>query len=84
MPINRMPPRSFATNLKDGDKVRPGAPVPVRGIAFGGDCGVKNVDVSIDGAARIGARPSSDRTRALTAFADGGRKSRRRLGRFRA
>jgi hypothetical protein len=35
--------------LKDGDKVHPGAPVPVRGIAFGGDCGVKNVDFSIDG-----------------------------------
>ena len=41
VPINRMLPRSFATNLKDGDKVRPRAPIPVRGIAFGGDCGVK-------------------------------------------
>ncbi|SEF10275.1 DMSO/TMAO reductase YedYZ, molybdopterin-dependent catalytic subunit [Rhizobiales bacterium GAS191] len=49
VPINRMVPRSFVTNLRDGDKVGRGAPVPVRGIAFGGDCGVKGLDVSIDG-----------------------------------
>jgi DMSO/TMAO reductase YedYZ molybdopterin-dependent catalytic subunit len=49
VPINRMVPRSFVTNLKDGDQVRPGAPVLVRGIAFGGDCGVKTVDFSTDG-----------------------------------
>lgn len=55
VPINRMAPRSFVTNLKDGDKVRPGATVPVRGIAFGGDRGVKTVDVSIDGAANWSA-----------------------------
>jgi DMSO/TMAO reductase YedYZ molybdopterin-dependent catalytic subunit len=55
VPINRMLPRSFATNLKDGDKVRPGAPVPVRGIAFGGDCGVKKLDLSIDGGANWSA-----------------------------
>jgi DMSO/TMAO reductase YedYZ molybdopterin-dependent catalytic subunit len=51
IPISRMLPRSFATNLKDGDKVRPGALIPVRGLAFGGDCGVKNVDLSVDGGA---------------------------------
>jgi DMSO/TMAO reductase YedYZ molybdopterin-dependent catalytic subunit len=51
VPINRMPPRSFPTNLKDGDKVRPDAPIPLRGVAFGGDCGVKNVDLSVDGGA---------------------------------
>jgi DMSO/TMAO reductase YedYZ molybdopterin-dependent catalytic subunit len=55
VPINRMLPRSFATNLKDGDKVRPGAPIPVRGIAFGGDCGVKKLDLSIDGGANWNA-----------------------------
>jgi DMSO/TMAO reductase YedYZ molybdopterin-dependent catalytic subunit len=55
VPINRMLPRSFATNLKDGDKVRPGAPIPVRGIAFGGDCGVKKLDLSIDGGANWSA-----------------------------
>jgi hypothetical protein len=46
-----MTPRSFPTNLKDGDKVGPAAPVPLRGIAFGGDRGVKNVDLSVDGGA---------------------------------
>jgi DMSO/TMAO reductase YedYZ molybdopterin-dependent catalytic subunit len=51
VPINRMVPRSFITNLKDGDEIHPGAPVSVRGIAFGGDCGVKNVDLSLDGGA---------------------------------
>jgi len=51
VPINSMVPRSFITNLKDGDKIQPGAPVSVRGIAFGGDCGVKSVDLSIDGGA---------------------------------
>jgi DMSO/TMAO reductase YedYZ molybdopterin-dependent catalytic subunit len=55
VPINRMPPRAFATNLKDGDKVRPGAPVPVRGIAIGGDCGVKHISVSIDDGANWSA-----------------------------
>ena len=39
VPINRMVPRSFITNLTDGTRVQPGAAVPVRGIAFGGDCG---------------------------------------------
>ena len=49
VPINRMVPRSFITNLAPGATVRPGAPVPVRGIAMGGDCGVARVDVSDDG-----------------------------------
>ncbi|MDE2268329.1 MAG: molybdopterin-dependent oxidoreductase [Thiomonas sp.] len=49
VPINRMVPRSFITNLKDGASVGAGRPELVRGIAFGGDTGVKAVDVSIDG-----------------------------------
>jgi len=49
VPINKMVPRSFITNLRSGNKVDVGAPVPIRGIAFGGDCGVAKVDVSIDG-----------------------------------
>ncbi|WP_412760112.1 molybdopterin-dependent oxidoreductase [Methylobacterium guangdongense] len=49
VPINRMVPRSFVTNLQDGAKVAAGAPVAVRGIAFGGDCGVRAVDISSDG-----------------------------------
>jgi DMSO/TMAO reductase YedYZ molybdopterin-dependent catalytic subunit len=48
VPINRMVPRSFVTNLKDGDAVRRGELLNVRGIAFGGDTGVAKVLVSAD------------------------------------
>lgn len=47
--ITTMVPRSFVTNLQSGAKVEAGAPLAVRGIAFGGDCGVARVDISIDG-----------------------------------
>ena len=50
-PINRMAPRSFFTNVTSATKVQAGAPVPLRGIAFGGDCGVAAVDVSFDAGA---------------------------------
>jgi DMSO/TMAO reductase YedYZ molybdopterin-dependent catalytic subunit len=49
VPINRMAPRSFFTNLANGATVKAGAPAPVRGIAFGGDCGVAQVELSDDG-----------------------------------
>ncbi len=49
VPINRMVPRSFVTNLRDGAKVAPGPEVALRGIAFGGDCGVARVEISTDG-----------------------------------
>lgn len=49
VPINKMNPRSFITNLKAGAKIHAGKPNLVRGIAFGGDTGVKRVDVSADG-----------------------------------
>jgi len=48
VPINRMVPRSFITNIKSGETVQAGAPALVRGIAFGGDTGVGRVDLSID------------------------------------
>src|SRR5580693_6534662 len=48
VPINRMVPRSFVTNLPSGSAVRVEMPVVFRGIAFGGDCGVAKVDVSTD------------------------------------
>lgn len=48
VPINRMVPRSFVTNLKAGDTVKAGTAVAVRGIAFGGDTGVAKVELSID------------------------------------
>ncbi|MGH1573170.1 molybdopterin-dependent oxidoreductase [Methylobacterium sp. P31] len=51
VPINRMVPRAFVTNLRDGAKVTAGVPVAVRGIAFGGDCGVRTVAMSGDGGA---------------------------------
>lgn len=49
VPINRMPPRSFITNVVDGS-VRKWTPsMAVGGIAFGGDAGVRGVEVSGDG-----------------------------------
>jgi DMSO/TMAO reductase YedYZ molybdopterin-dependent catalytic subunit len=48
IPINRMIPRSFVTNLASGSAMKTAAPVALRGIAFGGDCAVAQVDVSID------------------------------------
>jgi len=49
VPINRMVPRSFVTNLKDGAALKAAAAALVRGIAFGGSTGVKAVDISFDG-----------------------------------
>jgi hypothetical protein len=51
VPINRMVPRSFITNLRDNAAVRRDVPIKVRGIAFGGDTGIKNVAFSADGGA---------------------------------
>jgi DMSO/TMAO reductase YedYZ molybdopterin-dependent catalytic subunit len=49
VPINRLVPRSFFTNVTNDTILKSGAPVPVRGIAFGGDCGVSRVELSVDG-----------------------------------
>ena len=51
VPINKMVPRSFITNLVDGATLKAGAKTLVRGIAFGGSTGVKSVELSIDGGA---------------------------------
>jgi DMSO/TMAO reductase YedYZ molybdopterin-dependent catalytic subunit len=48
VPINRMVPRSFVTNLTSGSAVRAEMPVMFRGIALGGDCGVAKVEISTD------------------------------------
>jgi DMSO/TMAO reductase YedYZ molybdopterin-dependent catalytic subunit len=48
VPVSRMVPRSFFTNVTDTTTVKSGATVPVRGIAFGGDCGVAQVELSAD------------------------------------
>src|SRR5579859_7529791 len=47
--VTRNVPRSFITNISAGDKLPVGKPSEARGIAFGGDCGVSRVDLSIDG-----------------------------------
>jgi hypothetical protein len=49
VPINRMLPRSFFTNVSADASFPAGAKVPVRGIAFGGHTGVAKVEVSPDG-----------------------------------
>jgi DMSO/TMAO reductase YedYZ molybdopterin-dependent catalytic subunit len=49
VPITRMVPRSFVTNLKDGAPLKAGTKTLVRGIAFGGDTGVKSVELSVNG-----------------------------------
>ena len=49
VPINKMGPRSFITNIKSGEAVPANASTLVRGIAFGGDTGVARVDLSTDG-----------------------------------
>src|SRR5882757_3671182 len=49
VPISRMLPRSFITNIKPGDMMPAGAPALARGIALGGDSGVLKVDFSSDG-----------------------------------
>ncbi|MGF6633235.1 DMSO/TMAO reductase YedYZ molybdopterin-dependent catalytic subunit [Paraburkholderia sp. MM5496-R1] len=49
VPINRMVPRSFFTNLGDGSVLPVMRTQTVRGIAFGGDAGVQRVMFSSDG-----------------------------------
>ncbi len=51
VPISRMVPRSFITNLADGAVIVLGRAQTVRGIAFGGDTGVRRVLFSHDGGA---------------------------------
>jgi DMSO/TMAO reductase YedYZ molybdopterin-dependent catalytic subunit len=49
IPINRMVPRSFFTNLAAGASIPANTNAPARGIAFGGDTGVAKVELSLDG-----------------------------------
>jgi DMSO/TMAO reductase YedYZ molybdopterin-dependent catalytic subunit len=48
IPINRFNVRSFITNLSNGAKVKSGSTL-LKGIAFDGGKGIKDVSVSIDG-----------------------------------
>jgi DMSO/TMAO reductase YedYZ molybdopterin-dependent catalytic subunit len=52
IPINRMLPRSFFTNVQDGATFKVGETTTVRGIAFGGDTGVAKLMFSADGGGR--------------------------------
>lgn len=49
IPINRFDVRSFITNLDDGARLTAGKDVLVRGIAFDGGYGIREVDLSSDG-----------------------------------
>jgi DMSO/TMAO reductase YedYZ molybdopterin-dependent catalytic subunit len=48
IPINRFTVRSFITNVTDGAKLKPGTTM-LKGIAFDGGKGIKEVAVSVDG-----------------------------------
>jgi sulfite dehydrogenase (cytochrome) subunit A len=49
VPIGRYDVRSFITNLQDGATIKAGADTVVRGIAFDGGHGIKEVALSSDG-----------------------------------
>jgi DMSO/TMAO reductase YedYZ molybdopterin-dependent catalytic subunit len=60
VPITRMTVRSFVATPAPGARVKRGTPVTLRGIAFDGGYGVREVQVSVDGGvtwtqARLGA-----------------------------
>jgi sulfite dehydrogenase (cytochrome) subunit A len=48
IPIGRLTVRSFITSVSDGVKVAAGQPIVLKGIAFDGGTGIKEVAVSID------------------------------------
>jgi len=48
-PIGRLNVRSFITSLRDGERIAAGRPVEVRGIAFDGGQGIREVAWSADG-----------------------------------
>jgi len=52
VPINRMAPRSFFTNVQDGAVLKVGQTNTVRGIAFGGDTGLAKVLFTSDAGVR--------------------------------
>lgn len=49
IPINKFTVRSFLTNVVDGAKVKAGTETALRGIAFDGGSGIKEVAISTDG-----------------------------------
>ena len=61
IPINRMVPRSFVTNITAGASLPASKPAALRGIAFGGDSGVSAVDQHLQGARGAGGCRSDRR-----------------------
>ncbi len=59
VPINVMRVRSFATNITNGEILKPGSQ-SLRGIAFDGGSGIKSVATSIDGGAFVDATLEED------------------------
>jgi len=49
IPINKFDTRSFITSLANGAKVKAGQPITIKGFAFDGGEGIKEVELSIDG-----------------------------------
>lgn len=49
VPINKMKPRSFFTNVENGQKFSSGQAVTLEGFAFGGGSALKSVMVSVNG-----------------------------------
>src|SRR5260370_21194057 len=52
VPVTGNAPRSFITNIRNGDSMPAGTPALARGIALGGDCGHARVDLSLAGGQR--------------------------------
>jgi DMSO/TMAO reductase YedYZ molybdopterin-dependent catalytic subunit len=48
VPISRMVPRSFFTNIAGSNSFASATQFPIRGIAMGGDSGVAKVELSVD------------------------------------
>jgi sulfite dehydrogenase len=48
IPINRFKVRSFVTSVADGAKLKAGAPIVLKGIAFDGGKGIRDVGLSTD------------------------------------
>jgi sulfite dehydrogenase (cytochrome) subunit A len=48
IPINKFNTRSFITSLANGAKVKAGQPITIKGFAFDGGAGIKDVELSTD------------------------------------
>jgi hypothetical protein len=49
VPISRFDVRSFVTSVRDGGTVPAGRPFTLKGLAFDGGFGIRDVAVSVDG-----------------------------------